>query len=286
MNYHFEATDAEAYDVMLVVAPKNLMPLMATGLRTKDETVAYLKSNGLDEHIVDNSALVREATRRGISAQKIMLLGNDFPTVTMETNEFYFDAAEINSIKALQEVERNRGVTDRVLQGKIRASDIKAVGAVRVASAGGNSLVLEQLERIKEGDESIPADQLAQLISKANPRMLQSDPYTVNQVVRAARLYGTDTILKLDNLSVLTRKAQELSAANDDHAEVGGMLVWVDRIWQLNHSYPDTEDIIALYRADVAPEKAAEDFNAGMTAQQIIAVTQEGIKPAMSSGWL
>lgn len=285
MNYTCQVSDAEAYDVMAVVAPRNLLPLLASGIRTRDQATKFLRSEGLEDYLIDNTALVEEAISRRVAARKIMLMDNDFPYIGME-HKFYFDAAEVNSIKALQELESGRGVTERVLNGTISASDIKKIGAVRIASAGGNSQVLEQLAMINAGNSSISVEQLAKIITKANPRTIQSDPYTVNQTVRAARLYGPEVIIALDNLDLLNRKAREISAIVDDPKEAGEMLVWADRIWQLSKSVPETADIVMLYRADISAEVAAEHFESGMTAQQIIALTQENIEPSLTSGWL
>ena len=285
INYYCQASDAEAYEVMSTIAPRSLLPLLVAGVRSKEDTIEYLHTRGLDDHIIDNSALVQEAIRRAIPPKKIMQMDNDFPSIGMD-HEFYFDAVEVNSIKALQELESGRGVTERVLNGSISASDIKKIGAGRVASAGGNSQVLEQLTMIKAGDSSISVEQLAQIIIKANPRTIQSDPYTVNQTVRAARTYGPEVILSLDNLNLLNRKASELSALEEDPEEVGKMLQWTDRIWQLTIAIPKTDDIVMLYRAGISPEVTAEHFEPGMTAQQLVALTQEDIKPSLTSGWL
>jgi len=286
MYYGFEASDVEAFEVMRTVDARNVIPLLAYGIRTEKEAVEFLESHGFSRLIIDNSEFATKVMNSGISAQAAIQMKNDLPDIDFN-HPRYLDAMEANSYKSLRDLESNSGVAHGVLDGIINIKDIKVLGAGRTASGGWTSSeVLVELQLINAGTSTMTAEQLARLISKVNPRKIKSDPYSVNEAVRFARKYGIDSMLALRRVGNISIMVKRLSEYEEDDAEIGRIVVWGDQYQRLKKQFIQPENMYSLYKAGIPVEEAVEHWEEGMTPAQLTAIRHEGINPSMSSGWL
>lgn len=285
MYYKFECSDAEAFEVMKVVDARNVIPLLAAGIRTKEAAEAFLDSKGLRGLTMDNGDFVLKVMERGISPQAAIQMRSDLPD-TPFTQPHYLDAMEAHGYKSLREAESGFAVTHRVLSGSISVVDLKILGAVRAASGGSNSQIMEELELIHSGQSNMDAETLLKVITKANPKNIKSDPFTVNTVVRQARVYGPDMVLNLRRVHSLSTQTQALSQFEEDNLEVGKMLVWEDRMAALKGEYMPPKLVAEFYKAGVSFEDAAKHYEEGMTLNQFLGINESGISPSVSGGWL
>jgi hypothetical protein len=284
MYYKFECSDAEAFEVMKVVDARNVIPLLAAGVRTKEAAEAFLDSKGLRGLTVDNEDFVMKVMSRGITPQAAIQMRSDLPDFSFD-HPHYLDAMEAHGYKALREAEGNFGVTYRVLSGSISVSDIKVLGAVRAASGGANSQIMDELSMIHSGQSNMDAETLLRVITKSNPKNIKSDPFTVNTVVRQARVYGPETVLGVRRIEFMNSQIQAFSQLEEDNLEVGRMLVWQDKMDALKGEYMTPKTVADFYKAGIAVEEAAQRYKEGMTLNQYLGI-KDGITPSVSGGWL
>lgn len=288
LNYYFEASDVDAYEVMSVVAPRNIIPLLSTGIRKREDAKSFLEQKGLAHLIEDNASFAEKALSQNVPAQVAASMVKDFPDASAD-DPHYFDAMEAHGVKAYREAGSEYGkaiCTQRVLDGTISLSDLKIVGASRMKAGGGGAAIMTQLGKINSGTANMTVEELAAVITHANSKPSQHSTM-VNEAVWFADRHGAKLALELNDV-VFAASFSNALIHNGYTGPLEDIFKWHDELrdgeW-IGHV--EAKDLIAMFEAGVQPSDVIEGVKRGrMTPQQIIAVHAEGISPVVSSGWL
>lgn len=285
LNYYFSVSDVEAYDVMAVVEPRNIIPLLASGIRNREDARAFLKENNLSHLLQDNRELAERSLERNIAAPDVLLMLGTFPDTDLD-HPNYFDAMEANSVASLRAVRHYPSIPKMVLDGKIKLSDIKELGSLRIKAGGSGSAIIEQLQKMRNGEPRLTTKELGQVIDQAK-RAIGSSGTSVNEAVRLADEYGAELVLELENPAMAT----QLSSALKGYASAPELLRWHDYFLSMNQLHGrfmrsvSAENLKAMFEAGVTPQSASKSLYENMSVQQIIGI-QQGVEKSMSSGWL
>lgn len=286
LNYYFEASDEEAYAVMSTVDPRDIIPLLASGVRTKEEAVVFLHRYNLAYLINDNSSLAEKALSRNIPAQNVAAMMEAFPKAS-PANPAYFDAMEIVNNKGYKNALHYPGAVQLVLEGKIKLDDLKTIGVKRLKAGGSGDAILHQLEKIADGESKMTAEELAQVISKASSDPSATHPAMVNDAVWLADKHGAELVMRLDQPILAAQLDNSVSNTKFDPSKVEPLLLWHDGVRRFTGlGYLPFGDLVELFEAGIAPEDAAEGLRIKMPVHQIIGVHKNGIQKAVSGGWL
>ena len=279
--FRFTCSDAEAYDVFSVLgSPDNTIRLLAAGIRTKEDAIKFLNEHDLSDLQKDGSAILDEVIARGIpvipAMESLIRFGLDW-----QDNEHYFDAVEANSVRALREATGSAvDVPHMVWMGDVSLSDVKVIGATRLAASPDAFVIMDRLKAINSGESAYDVETLRQLIilGETNSTTLTDDP------IRTADRFGADMVLSLKyysramNLNSSLRKTQYTI---DQRAEI---LRFNDALLCEGKSL-NTQNVRIAYDAGVEVQEVVEGLNKGLEVEQIAAV-KEGIAPSVTSGWL
>jgi hypothetical protein len=286
MNYYFEASDAEAYDVMSRVSPENVTPLLACGVRTGDEAVAFLKSKNLERLIEDNASFAEQALAYNIPAQVIKEFRASYPEDTVENNPSYFEAVEIFSVKGFGESRHIPRLPELVLKGRISSKDLRILGLKRFNAGGSGSIIVSQLQKINNGQSRITTEELAAVITKGIADGAGNSTI-VNETVSLADHRGYEFVMGLEQPILASQLDNTLTAVQYDQSSIEAILIWHDKLrsgTRLGHV--PSHQVTELFEAGVKPEDAAEGLQEKMSVEQIIGVHVSGIPKAVSGGWL
>jgi len=283
LNYYFEASDVEAYNVMACVSPANFIPLLACGIKTSEDAIAFLKSNNLERLIVDNAALAEQALERNLPAQSVKEMSQAFPQATID-DPTYFDAVEINGMKGYKEASVK--IPKLILDGKINIDDLKTVGVAGVKAGGAYGVILRQLEKINSGTSTMDAEELSQIIKKVASSSA-SHPAFVNEAIRLADRRGVELAMRIEDTSSAERLDNSLLSREFSPSKVSDILIWNDQVNSgVSLGYVPLDQLIELFEAGIQPKDAAEGLSQKLHAHQIIGIHRNGIQPAVSGGWL
>lgn len=278
----FTATDAEVYDVFSAVGDgNNALLLLAAGVRSGGEARDLLSKHGLPELHTDNTDLVEELIRRGVPAVPALQAAAEFSYATKD-DPHYCDAVEAYGVRALRETSGSgfQSIPNLILNGDINLSDVRTVGASRIAAAAKSINVVYQLERIANGVSPYDAATLRKLLEHAAKDELS----VVYDPIRMADQYGADFVLSLKGFRFSVQLQAEFRDTGYNIDEQKQILVLDDEI-RAGGQYATFPELCALHDAGVPADAVIDELSKDIEVQQIIAI-HEGIEPSMSSGWL
>lgn len=282
----YERSDAEAYDVLSVVNARNVLPLLAVGMRSGEQARAFLEQTGLSRLITDNSAMADEAIARGFGSLNFLTFAGEYEFTHYDT---FMDTAEVGIDKQLARISQQReefgvkSLIDLVRDGDVRVSDLKEMGSdfVRDYCTYFNE-VFDHLQLMNDGKT---AYKTATEIKKVVMNTRIDAQLTYASALNVASVVGVDipstvhssTIDYVEPLAIALRTAgkdvEESKAIIDYRMKVGA---WID----------DSEQYIALYEAGITPEEATEGLMNDLHATSIIAIRDGVIGRNLADGVL
>lgn len=279
----YDCSEAEAYDVLSVVSPENVLPLLAVGIRSAATVRKLLAETGLDRLRIDGSTLSDHAIARGLPASDFIDFAGKYFDYT--DNEAFLDAAECWAVPELRDTDFVRSkqsspplkpLCEMIIDGKIAWSDIKKIGFRTVAqrSRGADRLV-NHLVRLNNGTSGFKsAVEIAQVI-KVGSSSIDLD---------IADLYGMAGYRKIDPKDRLV--ANDLSDAlrERDYSPEERFRIY-EYVIKVGRN-PDPKGMIALYEAGISAEKTHEGITNRLSANQIIGLESGEVSPSISSGYL
>jgi hypothetical protein len=283
-GFRFEASETEFYDVHSVASLGNAATMLASGVRSKEEALELLSGLHLDRLVEDNSLMTQAMLGNRVSFESFLEFDKVRGFDEYPNPQLYADAAAIHSIRSFHGLTSDLGnsIYDDVLDGRFSADDLKTVGVSRLQNALSPDPIFKALAAINKGETAYDAKQLAAFLDRAGSEI----GYTV--AIQMADAYGMEYVSGLNSIW----KAQSIQDSMED-ADVETRreaISYADEIEQLTDiSKPyslSTNDVLKLYREDVAPEVAVEHTEAGLTPEQIIAIHKEGIASSIASGFL
>lgn len=284
VTYRLNASDAEFYDVHSVASLGNTATLLKAGVRSKEEALKLFKDLHLDRLQEFNTDFTRAMLEKRVTMEKYWDFTNQHGFTPGTEPDHYADAADIYSIKAYRKVSSDFGinVVEDLLDGKYTAADLKKIGAERLNKAMQPEVIIKALVAIKDGTADYDATQLAAFLDRTGKELNYSvgmelaNTYGMEFISGMSSMWQTYSVSGvITDLPVETRR-EILTYANEiavlDTPQAHGMT---------------PNDIVALYHGGVNPKTALDQWNSGeLTAQQIVAVHQEGVAPSIASGWL
>lgn len=286
LSYSFEASDAEVYEVMSRVSPENVTPLLACGIRTGDEAVAFLKSKSLERLIEDNAAFAEQALAYNIPAQIIKEFRASYPEDTADNNPSYFEAVEIFSLKGFRESRHIPRLTELVLKGRVSSEDLKTLGLKRVNAGGAGSTIVGQLQKINNGQSKMNAEELAAIITKATNDGAGNSTI-INETVSLADHRGYEFVMKLEQPVLAAQLDKTLTAVQYDQSSIEDIMLWHDKLRHgTNLGHVPSHQVTEMFEAGVQPEDAAAGLKEKLSTEQIIGIYVNGVPKAVSGGWL
>lgn len=283
-SYTLTCSDVEAYDVLSVVQGKNAILLLAVGVRSRDGALEFLASHGLDDLIVDNSALAQEALNRNIPAKPTLEFSSSNMIKYAKSPESFMDAVEANGVRVLREMTKYPTVPEMVLQGQISLSDIKYIGATRLVKASRDTReVTDFLRDIHRGKAPFSIMMMKKVIIMTE----KLDRQCIFTPLRMAKRFGAELILGLRYFDRAVSINRNFDSRGYTMDEQGRILSFFDDLlhYRSDHAMFTVEDVFTMFDSGVSGKEAAKGLNEGKTALQVSAIAQD-VAPVISTGWL
>lgn len=280
----FKCSDAEFYDVLRVVHPINVLPLLAIGIRTEDAATRFLDETGFSRLKTDEFISERSVESE-IPATSLIEFTSKYKQHAH--NPRFIDAAECWSLPFMHAADNKRvddslpplkAITQMVLDDEISWSDIKEVGAKKVAeSAIRGTQLVDILTGVKNGTSGFKSarevfDVLTE-ISRSPERNLK--------VADAFGFEGYQSIHQKD-VWIASSYADALKTSDftpEEKSEIFQYSLEID----LNFSVAEA---VSLYKAGIDVEDAQKGLLADMSVNQIIGLDNKEVTPSLSSGYL
>lgn len=277
-SYVVECTDNEVYEVMGAVSGANALPLLCAGVRSKEDTVAFLENHGFAHLIEDNEAVMMDAQRRELLPVHVMKFMEAFGHYRSDK---FLDAMETFSMTGLRTMQGipPKEATWMVLLERISLSDIKKIGPTRISNAGTTGYpILDTLAELHSGTSKYDSGELRKLLSLKGIHSIQ-------QTMQTAEKYGMPMALRIArNIGSLSLHEMEklISEYGEDGFEETSR--YINYVIDLTGRH-DMDSIKSLYHSGVDMKDAARGINEGLTDYQIIA-TGKDVEAPLAKGWL
>lgn len=293
MNFEFIACDYDVYDVMSVTSNGNAFVLLEMGIRSPEEAVDYLREHDADILIEDNSELVQEMIQRGIPADKFARAYEDISPSMKHMSKYLADGIEFSTAEAMMATSNVSVVTNDIMDGRIKLSDLKAVGYERLD--GRLFHMREPLMRHAAEEATFTLDELRWFLD-------QPDVLTMNgpQTAEAMSLFeylGAKKMKKLGDISTLVHsyRAELPQNAAERREEMDRAFYQAQLLEGLadapshrSSRYWATDlrrDVDQLRQSDIKVEDALPLMREGRSAQEAIGIIA-GIETSIAGGWL
>lgn len=281
--YLGHSSDVDAYEVMSVTSPVNAMLLIACGAKTSEAAIEFLEEHGLSHLIEDHSELANAALERNIPAEALYRSCSELGVVHWSEPNF-LDAVEAYSIKALRgEDEFFNGLPFQILHGRVNLSDVKIVGATRLAAEGSSSVASEHLKRIKDGTSPFDARALKAIMMKVNPKGIKR---RADEVIQMAGVYGSEVMLEIHDYERAFDLERRLRRANHPTEDIPELMLWNDRLQKIEFHPLSSEKVVMLHATGIEPARASELLNSGLEPEQIVGVMEHDVPVSVADGWI
>jgi hypothetical protein len=282
----YERSDAEAYDVLSVVSPRNVLPLLAVGMRSGEQAREFLEQTGLGRLITENESMAAEAVVRGFGALDFVTFAGEYEFSHLDT---FMDVAEVAMDKRLASASQQRAefglkpLTDLVRDGEVLISDIKEMGNDFVSDYCTHfDNTFGHLQLMNAGKTAYKtATELKQVVM--NTRI--DAELTSAQALNVAAVTGVDIPASIhrSNIRLVEPLAIALRVAGKDVEESKAIIQYRLKVGAL---VDPAEQYISLYEAGISPEEATEGFRNELHATSIIAIRDGVVGRNLADGVL
>lgn len=279
----FTASDIEIYAVMSVTRDNpTAIVLLREGIRTAEDAAKFLSEEDRAPLADDRSEMATKALARRIDADTLIEFGALYNPALWHSGEHldhYLDAVELYSYPKFQQ-KKGPLFTD-ILSGKIRLSDIKAIGirTTHLVLTDQNHH-MSPLYELADGTANYTAEQLGKAFKTASG---DSNSYqTINMMCQR---HGGDWAEGIDwNMGVPAADywGRNTPREGRDYEEQKEFITYVNEFSK--RGARPIDDMYALFKAGVSVGFAAErakEYN----VQQVVAL-HEGISLPVTEGWL
>lgn len=284
-NYKFSVTDEEFYSVLSVVDAVDSLLLLSLGVRSAEQAREFAKAKSLPSLIKPYEKLSEAALECGMKPLHF---------VEMTT---YMDGDQLASISAPDAVrtyalEKSEtpglgfynSLSQIVLSGEARYEDIKVIGAALLGRHSDIPNLTYRLSDLARSNSPLKFD--ATHIRRAIERRMESgmEVEVATSILTIMSKFGGEEALKLRNPQPISDAIYSFAISNK--YGIVSYFPYADDFY--DHAVGLTvnfSQLMMLHDSGVSAQKAAEGFNAGFTASQIMGMN-EGVETAVSSGWL
>ena len=282
----FEANDVEFYSVQSVVGNDEAIILMQCGVRSAEDAKHLLKRERLQHLITDHSALSDKALRQKVSAIDFCEFVSG-RVINGVNEDDVIDAVKISTLKGYKLANSFRQLDNLVFEGKIAASDLRAIGPQHLRVKRGAQEIVDALARIKTGKARYDAHELRKLLDWIKNDD-SNDSFEYDNGISVADRIGIAATMSLRSKNKTWRVLRNLNgrvASSEEeafitHADRSGALL-VGRGIGGNL----TEGAIALYRSGVDPDVARKQLEEGRDVESIIS-GHLNVHQTVVGGWL
>lgn len=304
----FWCSNAAAYEVLSVVAPESVAPLLAAGMRTADETKGFLERNGLSRLIEDNSVLAEKAYNVRIKAQDFLEFAAAYSSRT--DSQFFMDAANAHTNRYIRQIvdrqqsdKAGESLIGLILDGEVRLEDINEISpkVIKELSIHDNptmemfrqhsytdgystvdNYMIDQLRALAKGETAYSSSGELSLVLLNAHEDGAVHPRTAVEIA-AAYGDGTAEVINANNWIVAKTLASALSRGNKTPEEKRKVL---DYRLSIKSKYHAPEETIEMYEAGVSSENASRYLNKELTLEQTIALDRGEVAPSLTQGVL
>lgn len=302
-GYAFIASEVEMYEVLSVVNPDDALPLLDTGVRTKQDAQAILKAAGLSKLIDDYSDMTDEALKRGIIATDYLKVFSRKWEVFRDDPDRFLDAAQEDSDLPLKHKFKDLNDKVRTFQelidnGSIDLAHVREIGAARLRGAVDNQgFLVEGLKRMKDGSSLYTTEHLDKWIDHFSLVDKDSQSYHKDAVLSLALRHDPEYVSAIRNdlfsiVGTYTYSETALSLGYGPEKErdfitfgTTASTEIIKATGELGSGYKDA-DFGRLFEAGITPEEIGLGVRDKMTAEQLISIKQHGVTPSIARGWL
>lgn len=278
ITFLFTASDVEMYEVLGVADNGDAIRMLASGIKTSQDAVEYMRSRGAEESIIDRSELTQGALERAISTEDFIVR---LPETTVYGTTEMLDALELHSISSL--AGQSYRLLSDVLQEKIKVSDVKHLGVSKLKSHDRLISTAPALRRLNEPDPPFTVDDLKMLVYRAAAEHTKVTAY--RDVLGYVMERGVGTLEDVKTLRVFGGILRDHRSNAEGYKEAEYEVAFYNAFEGSSHRV-NSKRIMGLRDAGVPPEEAAGMVSQGMSDLAIIAVAQEGTEKPFAEGWL
>jgi hypothetical protein len=289
----FEASDVEMYAVLSVTEPNAALELLAAGVRSAEEAVGYLSTEGRDGELTDNAAMSREMLSRRVAVE-FYLMGMERLSEEQVRNadpELLADYLDFFAIRSIMRKDSPQ-IADEVLAGEISLADVREIGIDHLKTGGRLEIARPALKELKKGTYHFTVQDL----TKALQKRINSD---VAAEVGYLVQYGSEAAGRLKCLGVGIFGGKTIGdlakAVNPDgvssQEEALAAVHYTERLVKtsgVNVNLANMSDVLGegkfLYVAGVDVQYAAERIR--KEEPRDIAASYSGLHKAVGGGWL
>jgi hypothetical protein len=287
----FMCSDDESYDVLSVVSPDSLLPILSVGVRTSQDALKFLDEVGLSRLSTDNTGITEAAMARGLPVRPMMEFWSE--NIGYTDYETFMDGAETHCIMSPHVHKGNMDAAGRVLYGMVDLNDIKTIGVQRlvradmVMSSSQDPMALNQLQKIKEGISGYDVSTMKKLLVHSG------HGGTVDgTILSLANQYGAETMLGIKDVYTAKSLHGSLKYTGYDEDQKREILVLNDVINDVlidvrRFRYSELFLIYDEYREfGMDLDQTVDGIKRRLSPAQLRAVLDGDVVPAIADGWL
>jgi hypothetical protein len=273
----FHASEYQVYDVLAVTGRGTAAALLEAGARNAADAKRVLKTLGKEHLLQDNSEIVTEAIQRGILSFRYI----DKGTSEDAENPHFLDYLEASNIMSLSQYP---DMHNSVRSGSIRLDDVKALTPARITMADNWITIKKALTKLAEGTANYTVNEVNDILDRYS-----TVGSTLRQAFEMADHYGAAFAIEVPPTESTVSFAYYLLDREYEVERSKSLLRYNQRVvsnlsgFGSSRRKPTREDIIVFHDAGANPDHVA---NGSITITQIDAITNNGIAPSVSGGWL
>lgn len=278
----FIASEFKVYDVLSVTDRGTAIALLEAGVSSSSDAKKILTTLGKESLLQDNSEVATEALQRNILSFRYIEKG----TGSEPEGEHFLDYLEASNIMSLSKYP---DMHNCIRDGSIKLADVKLITPDRITMADNWITIKKALTKLGDGTANYTVNEVNDILDRYT-RNGSSVGSTLRLVFEMADTYGaafaieippTDNTVNfsyylLDHEVEVERSKSLLRYNHQVFSSLSGLT-------SNNRRKTSKEDIVAFHDAGANPDHVA---NGSITITQIDAITNNGIAPSVSGGWL
>lgn len=279
--YSYSCTEVDVYNVMSVCKPNNAMYLLTKGIRTAEGAREFLIANEVPHLIIDNSLLAQESLKRGISSDVLIEECSDLYWPLRRDDKqspYYMDAVELLTIRTLR--DQSGEIVKSVLDGNIKLSDIKHLGATRLKSFERLRSSRAALRMVNEPDAKYTIDDIKMVLELAFKQGATRRDY--EGALNYLMAEGPDAFPISSSLHSIASVVSTYGFAKDRYERATYHL----KVVRKTNNFIKRDEMDDLYRSGVDPFEAGSMIGQGMSVASVIGVMQGEVATPVAGGWL
>jgi len=275
------ASEFQMYDLLAVTDRGTAIALLEAGVRSSPKAKEILVTLGKENLLQDNSESATEALRRGIISHSYI---SKATPEEMENPHFldYVEALNIGSLSQYTNMHAS------VREGLINISDIKAITPSRITMTDNWFTIKAALVKLADGTANYTVQEINNILDRYARSSVAVDS-TLRQAFSLADRYGSEFAIEMTPTDTTMNFSNYLMDHDIDVERSKSLLRYNQQVVSSFSGFgsgrpkPRHEDIIAFHDAGANPDHVA---NGSITLTQLDAITNHGIAPSVSGGWL